>query len=274
MPRPPSSIVKKQFFTEIGSKHDPASHKVVCNDPPCKATYLWTTSTGSLRKHIRMSHRDLYASLELYESQQPSNTGGRGVVATSSSHPISRSDPSSISASRLLGAEAVAESDAPMRPSPPRKRHAESAIDMTDVDAEESDTCSADHPSSTWRAPGPRSLTAKRVQATPSTESTSAPPSRLPLKQLTFEQSLLPEIKATWRGKLAEMFSCHSLPLRLVASQQFIVVVASSCLPDAGRRCYIDLVRLRTVSLNRFTAEPVLNRLNRFNQFRELNRFI
>ena len=222
MPRPPSSIVKKQFFTEIGSKGDPASHKTMCNDPQCKATYLWTTSTGSLRKHIRMNHRDLYPSLELYESQQTSNTRGSGVAATSSSLTVSRPDPSSIHASMSLGAGPVDESDAPKRSSPPRKRRAESIIDMTDTDAEEPKACSANQPSSTWLAPGPRiaNLTAKRVQATPSTSAL-----RLPLKQLTFEESLLPEIKATWRGKLAEMFSCHSLPLRLVASQQFIDIL-------------------------------------------------
>jgi hypothetical protein len=217
MPRPPSSIVKRQFFTEVGSKHDAASHKAVCNDPQCKASYLWTTSTGSLRKHIRMNHRDLYPTLELYESQQASSSGS-GVAATSSSFTVSRPTPSSINVSMSLESGLVDASDDRTRssPGPSRKRHAESVIDMTDADVEE--PCSAARPSSTWLAP--RNLVAKRVQTTPVT---SAP--QLPLKQLTFEESLQPEIKATWRGKLAEMFSCHSLPIRLVASQQFIDVL-------------------------------------------------
>ena len=95
MPRPPSSVVKAQFFTEVGSKHDPASHKVVCNDSQCKASYLWTTSTGSLRKRIRMSHRDQYTTLGLYESHQLSHSrNGDGAAPSPSlavSHPVSSS---------------------------------------------------------------------------------------------------------------------------------------------------------------------------------------
>jgi hypothetical protein len=219
--------VKRQFFTEIGSKRDPATHKAVCNDTQCKATYLWTTSTGSLRKHIRTNHRDLYRQLELCESltQQTScsDTRGGGVAVTSS-----------IDEATSLEAGPVDETDTTMvRPSPrSRKRHAEEVIDMTYTDAdtaEQPQACPAANdgqPPSTWRAPDSPHPRAKRVQVTPSTTGpTSAPPNRLPLKQLTFQQSLLPEIKATWRGKLAEMFSCHSLPLRLVASQQFIDIL-------------------------------------------------
>ena len=225
MPRQPSSIVKRQFFTKIGSQRDPANHKALCSDPQCKATYLWTTSTGSLRTHIRKNHRDLYCHLELCESQQTScnNTQGSGVAATSS-----------IDTATSLEAGPVGDTDAPMIcPSPrPRKRHAEAVIDMTYADAnsaEEPQACpaaSAGQPLSTWRAPDSPHLTTKRVQTTSSTTGfTPAPPTWLLLKQLTFQQSLLPEIKATWRGKLAEMFSCHSLPLRLVASQQFIDIL-------------------------------------------------
>ena len=131
MPRPPSSIVKQQFFTEIGSKRDPANHKAVCNDAQCKATYLWTTSTGSLRKHIRTNHRDLYRQLELCESltQQTScsDTRGGGVAVTSS-----------IDEATSLEAGPVGETDTTMvRPSPrSRKRHAEEVIDMTYTDAD------------------------------------------------------------------------------------------------------------------------------------------
>ena len=107
MPRPPSSIVKRQFFTEIGSNRDPADHEAVCNDAQCKATYLWTTSTGSLRKHIRKNHRDLYRQLELCESlsQQTgcSGTRGGGVAATTS-----------IDAASSLEAGPVDETDATM----------------------------------------------------------------------------------------------------------------------------------------------------------------
>ena len=107
MPRPPSSIVKRQFFTEIGSNRDPADHKAVCNDAQCKATYLWTTSTGSLRKHIRKNHHDLYRQLELCESlsQQTScsDTRGGGVAATTS-----------IDAASSLEAGPVDETDATM----------------------------------------------------------------------------------------------------------------------------------------------------------------
>jgi hypothetical protein len=222
MPPACSSKVKRHFFTEVGSAAEPTKHKAVCIGDKCKADYLWTTSTGSLRKHLLTKHpHDLWLELQRLE-------GADGMAMPASAPPDAMSSssephllPSSPSAAVRLDRQPSAAASSSGRV--PYKRRL-TPVDVVDVSEDDAERALAASPqgSQTWFSPLHNAAN-KRVQVTPTvTPQPLEPASRSSLKQQSLQQSLQPSLEATWRRKLAEMFSCHSLPTRLISSPQFI----------------------------------------------------